>query len=78
MYLVPHDGQEVHTQVLYIHSPLSQCLSRIRVHEDLRQARGSPALVQGLNAPTDLRDRLKWEERKAAERMCASDWMGTE
>lgn len=69
-YLVAHDGQEVHSQVLYIHSPLSQRLSRVRVHQDLRQARGSPALVQGLNSSTDLRDRLKWEERQAAE------WVG--
>lgn len=36
-YLMPHNGQEVHAQVLDIHSPLPQCLSGVRVHQDSGQ-----------------------------------------
>ena len=58
-YLMPHNGQEVNTQVVHIHTSLPQCLCGICVHEDPRQTRGGPSLVQGFNAPTNLRDRLK-------------------
>lgn len=61
-YLVPHDGQEVHAEVLYIHPPLPQCLGSIRVHKDSGQPGGDTALIQGLNTPSDLRNRLKWGE----------------
>lgn len=61
-YLMPHDGKEVHAQVLNIHSSLPQCLSGVCVHQDSGQPRGSPDLVQGFNTMTDLGDRLKQEE----------------
>lgn len=57
-----HDGQEVHTQVLDIHSSLPQSLGGVRVHQDSGQSRGRPDLVQGFNPTANLGDRLKQEE----------------
>jgi hypothetical protein len=65
MYLVPHDRQEVHAQVLHIHTPFPQGLSSIRVHENARQTTRCPPLVQGFDALADFRDRLKGEDKKA-------------
>lgn len=59
MYLVPHNGQEVHAQVLHIHTPFPQGLCRICVQQNDRQPGSCPLLVQGFDSLTDIRDGLK-------------------
>ena len=51
---MPHDGQEVHTQIPHVHAPLPQGLGSVRVHKHPRQPPCRPLLVQGSDSPADL------------------------
>lgn len=58
-HLVPHDGQQVHAQVLHIHALFPQGLRSVCVQQNDRQPRSSTLLVQGFNSLTDFRDGLQ-------------------
>lgn len=59
-HLVPHDCQEVHAQVLHVHTPFPQRLRSVRVQENERQPRSGPLPVLGFNSLTDFSYGLKW------------------